>query len=93
MIIAGTSKPALKQLNCSVECYVHDEEVMKESKEKNITRSILGVNKAAKDDAFKIYAIGNAPTALVRLIELYKEGVVKPDLVIGVPVGFRNNFV
>lgn len=88
MIMSGVSKPTLKKLDSSVQCFVHDEDVIKQAKEQGITRSICGINKAAEDKEFKIYAIGNAPTALVRICEMYKEGLIKPDLVIGVPVGF-----
>ncbi len=88
MIIAGISKPSLSKLNCTVNCFVHDEEVVKTAKEKGITRSICGIDKAASDSDYKIYVIGNAPTALVRICELAKEGKINPDLVIGVPVGF-----
>lgn len=88
MITAGVSKPSLAKLACEVACYVHHEDVMKEAKVQGITRSICGINKASADDEVKIFVIGNAPTALVRICELAKEGKINPDLVIGVPVGF-----
>lgn len=88
MIKVGVGKPALKKLNCSIHNFVHDEDVMMEAKKLGITRSICAVNKASQDFDFKIYVIGNAPTALVRICELYKSGLINPDLVIGVPVGF-----
>ncbi|MCT4616529.1 MAG: precorrin-8X methylmutase [Marinifilaceae bacterium] len=88
MISAGVSKPALKKLNCSVDNFVHDQDVVTKAKELGITRSICGIDKAASKSEFKIYMIGNAPTALVRICELAKEGEINPDLVIGVPVGF-----
>lgn len=88
MIVAGVSKPSLKKLNCNIDCFVHHPEVVEQAKSKGITRSIEGINKAATDNQFKIFVIGNAPTALVRICELAKEGTIKPDLVIGVPVGF-----
>lgn len=88
MIIAGVSKPMLKKLNCEILTYVDDAELAVASKEKGLTRSILGIEKAAQDSDIKIYVIGNAPTALVRLTELIMEGKAKPALVIGVPVGF-----
>ena len=75
-------------MGCEITCYVHHEEVVAEAKALGITRSICGVNKAASEKEFKIFVIGNAPTALVRICELAKEGRIKPDLVIGVPVGF-----
>ena len=88
MIIAGVSKPMLKKLNCELFTYVDDAGVAAQSKEKGLTRSILGIEKAAEDPDTRIFVIGNAPTALVRLGELIQEGKVRPALVIGVPVGF-----
>lgn len=88
MIIAGVSKPMLKKLNCELYTYVDDAGVTARSKEKGLTRSILGIEKAAEDPDTRIFIIGNAPTALVRLGELIQEGKVRPALVIGVPVGF-----
>ena len=88
MIIAGVSKPMLKKLNCELFTYVDDAGVAAQSKEKGLTRSILGIEKAAEDPDTRIFVIGNAPTALVRLGELIQEGKVRPALIIGVPVGF-----
>ncbi len=88
MILAGVSKPSLSKLECEAHCFVHDEDVVANAKAHGVTRSIEGINKAANNNDYKIFIIGNAPTALVRLCELYAEGKVKPDLVIGVPVGF-----
>jgi precorrin-8X/cobalt-precorrin-8 methylmutase len=88
MLLAGISKPALQKLACSVHCFVHDEDVVQQAQAQKITRSIVAINKAADDKAFRIFVIGNAPTALVRLCELAKAGALKADLVIGVPVGF-----
>jgi precorrin-8X/cobalt-precorrin-8 methylmutase len=88
MIVAGASKPSLKELKCSIYTYIDDEQVIAESKEKGITRSILGIEKAVADVNTQIFVIGNAPTALVRLGELIAENKVNPALVIGVPVGF-----
>lgn len=88
MIIAGISKPMLKKLNCEAYTLVDDPQVAADSKQKGITRSILGIEKAVLDAETKIFVIGNAPTALVRLAELINDGVVNPALVIGVPVGF-----
>jgi precorrin-8X/cobalt-precorrin-8 methylmutase len=88
MIIAGVSKPSLKKYNCETYTFIDDEQVAAESKEKGVTRSILGIEKAATDLSTKIFVIGNAPTALVRLSELILEKKINPALVIGVPVGF-----
>lgn len=88
MITSGVSKLILSKLACKINCFVHEIDVIDKAKEQGITRSICGVNKASKDKSYKIFIIGNAPTALVRICELAKEGILKPDLVIGVPVGF-----
>lgn len=88
MILAGISKPSFEKLGVEAECFVHHPEVIQQAKSMGITRSICGINKASESSDFKIFVIGNAPTALVRICELAKSGHVKPDLVIGVPVGF-----
>lgn len=89
MIVNGLSKPAMKSLNCSAYCLVSDKEVMVEAKAAGLTRSIVGMRKAATDPETKVFIIGNAPTALYQLKEMIESGEVeKPALVIGVPVGF-----
>lgn len=88
MVMSGTNKRKLKELSSEIYCLVHDEEVFKIAKERGITRSMAGIEKAMMDEKTKIYAIGNAPTAIFRMLELIEEGMPKPDLVIGVPVGF-----
>ena len=67
-----------------------DEDVAAEAKEKGSTRAVASMDKAAKLGEQVIFAIGNAPTALVRLYELIQEKKISPSLVIGVPVGFVN---
>lgn len=89
MIVNGLSKPALNKLSSSAYCLVSDKDVIAEAKERGLTRSIVGMEKAAKDRDTKIFIIGNAPTALFQLKEMIeKNEVEKPALVIGVPVGF-----
>ncbi len=88
MIIAGTSKPSLHELDCEIHCYVHDENVIQKARDQGTTRSICSIDEASEDRDFKVFIIGNAPTALNRICELVDEGRLKPDLVIGVPVGF-----
>ena len=87
MIQSGISKAGLKRFGGEVSCYISDEDVMAEAKGLGITRAICSMRKAVKTGA-KIYAIGNAPTALFELIRLVREGVVQPALIVGVPVGF-----
>lgn len=87
MAKSGINKMALKKLNCTVECYVSNEEVAKIAKERGITRSMAGVEKAV-EDGVEFFVFGNAPTALYKLMELTKEGKANPKFVIGAPVGF-----
>lgn len=89
MIVNGLSKNILKKFNCTPYCLVSDEEVAKESKERGVTRSIVGIEKAGKDRETKIFLLGNAPTALFRLKEMIENNEIeKPALVVGAPVGF-----
>ena len=89
MIVTGLNKMGLAKFGCSAYCLVNDEEVAKEAKERGITRSMVGIEKAVKDKDTKIFLIGNAPTALFKLLEeISKEDAEKPQLIAGVPVGF-----
>lgn len=88
MIQSGVSKPRIEQFGGSVHVYISDDDVMKEAKELGLTRAIISMRKAAALGEGGIYAIGNAPTALLEIIRLAKEGLAKPDLIIGMPVGF-----
>ena len=87
MAYMGINKPALKKANCELKCYIDDERVFKLSKELNTTRSACAVDLAVQD-GIDVFVIGNAPTALFRLLELYKSGKVNPKFIVGVPVGF-----
>ncbi|AHJ12815.1 MULTISPECIES: precorrin-8X methylmutase [Sulfurospirillum] len=89
MIVNGLSKVALGKFSCKPYCLVSDEDVSKEAKERGVTRSIVGMEHAAKDPETKIFLIGNAPTALYTLLEMIKSGdCAKPSLIVAVPVGF-----
>lgn len=90
MALAGISKPTLAQLGGKAVCLMADEAVAREAKARGVTRATVSMEHAAKLDGPLIFAIGNAPTALIRLHELIGEGAVSPALVIGVPVGFVN---
>lgn len=89
MAMSGINKTALATLGGEVYNYITDEDVIAQAKEQGLTRSAVCMDKAAKLDRPVIFAIGNAPTALVRLYELMQEGY-RPALIIGVPVGFVN---
>ena len=67
-----------------------DEDVAQKAKENRTTRAAACMEKASELEGPVIFAIGNAPTALVRIYELVQEGKLTPALVIGTPVGFVN---
>lgn len=90
MAKSGINKRALSRYGGEVYCFVADEDVAQAAKENGTTRSTANIDKAAALGKPLIFAIGNAPTALVRIYELVQEGKLKPELVIGVPVGFVN---
>ncbi|MCQ1528352.1 precorrin-8X methylmutase [Lutispora thermophila] len=83
----GINKKALAKACCEVKCFIDDEEVAEEAKRMNTTRSACAVERAASE-GIDMFVIGNAPTALFRLLELAQEGKVEPQFIVGVPVGF-----
>lgn len=87
---AGINKKSLAKYGGEVHCFMSDEDVAQTAKKNGTTRATASMDKAASLQKPIIFAIGNAPTALVRLYELIQEGKVKPALIIGVPVGFVN---
>ncbi|MGL5439261.1 MAG: precorrin-8X methylmutase [Filifactoraceae bacterium] len=90
MALAGINKAALKKLGVEALCYMADEEVAKEAKERGITRAIIAVEKASRQNKPVIFVVGNAPTALIKLHQLITEENYKPAGIIAVPVGFVN---
>jgi precorrin-8X/cobalt-precorrin-8 methylmutase len=90
MAKSGISKVTLKKSGGEVHCFMSDQDVAEEAKSRGVTRATVCMEKAALVKKPVIIAIGNAPTALIRLDELIKEGKINPILVIGVPVGFVN---
>ena len=90
MARSGINKTVLEKLGGAVHCFMSDPEVAAEAKARGITRAVVSMEHASKLDKPLIFAIGNAPTALMRLRELMDAGEVSPALVIGVPVGFVN---
>lgn len=87
---SGINKKALQRTGGSVHCFMADEDVACAALEHHTTRAQASMDKAAALGLNGIFAVGNAPTALVRLYELIKEGRLAPRLIIGVPVGFVN---
>ena len=93
MALAGIKKTSLQVLNSDARCFISDEDIIKEAKERGVTRACVSMERAFElsktTDKAIVIAVGNAPTALIRLYELIEQGF-KPDLIIGVPVGFVN---
>ncbi len=71
-------------------CFMSDSDVAETAKKNGTTRAVASMEKAAKLDRPLVFAIGNAPTALIQLYEMIQEGRIRPELIIGVPVGFVN---
>lgn len=88
MVEVGISRPRIEKYGGSVRCHISDPEVIAEAKAKGLTRAIVSTRKAAADARNAVFAIGNAPTALLELIRLVEAGEADPALIIGVPVGF-----
>ena len=90
MARSGINKNILSKLGGQVHCFISDEDVAAEAKERGVTRALVSMEKAAKLEKPCIFAIGNAPTALISLKELMDAGKIDPALIIAVPVGFVN---
>ena len=88
MVRAGISKPRIHQFGGDVHVYIADQDVAEKAKQVGVTRAVIAMRKAAKVAPDGIFVVGNAPTALLELIRLVKAGVVRPSLIVGVPVGF-----
>ncbi|MBI1921384.1 MAG: precorrin-8X methylmutase [Geobacter sp.] len=88
MAMAGVSKPRLARFGCPLSCFVSDPQVAVAAKEQGITRSILAMRKGGADSGNGIFVIGNAPTALFELLRLIREEGARPDMIVGLPVGF-----
>ncbi len=90
MALSGINKKVLETYGGMAHCFMADEEVAKEAKERRVTRAVISMEHAAKLDKPVVFAVGNAPTALIRLYELISDGIYRPAFIIGVPVGFVN---
>jgi precorrin-8X/cobalt-precorrin-8 methylmutase len=94
MALTGINKKKLAAYGGTARCYMADTDIAEEAKERGITRASVSMEHAARDSKASgrktIFAIGNAPTALITLREMYDDGIYMPDFVIGVPVGFVN---
>ena len=91
MALAGISKSALNKLGAKALCFVADEDVAKEAKQRGVTRSYVSMERALKIQGPKLLVCGNAPTFLLSLLEISQEnGLPEDTAVVGVPVGFVN---
>jgi precorrin-8X/cobalt-precorrin-8 methylmutase len=90
MAFAGINKKALAKLGGNAHCFMADEEVAITARQRGITRAQVSMEKASNIEKPVIFAIGNAPTALIKLYEMIKEESFSPAFIIGVPVGFVN---
>jgi len=90
MALSGINKGMLAKYGCRAYCFMSDEDVAKKAKEEGTTRAFISMQKACELKNNVIFVIGNAPTALVSLYEMYKNKDLDPAFIIGVPVGFVN---
>ena len=90
MALAGVNKKELAKYGGEAHCFMAEEEVAKIAKERGVTRAAVSMEKAAQIEKPVIFAIGNAPTALIELYEMIQSGKFRPAFIIGVPVGFVN---
>jgi len=90
MVKAGVDKTRLQTLGSDIHCFIKDEDVVRDAQQSGNTRAYAAIDKAAAMKEPLIFIVGNAPTALMRICELYEQGVISPAFVIGVPVGFVN---
>ncbi len=90
MAKAGINKRRILKYGGNVECFIADDDIAKEAKERGLTRSFVSMEKASRLSSDVIFAIGNAPTALLSICQLFSEGKLNPVAVIGAPVGFVN---
>lgn len=90
MVRSGVNKRVLERFGGRAVCFMSDPDVAAEAKERGVTRATVSMERAAREKGPLILALGNAPTALVKVCELMAAGKMSPALVIGVPVGFVN---
>jgi precorrin-8X/cobalt-precorrin-8 methylmutase len=88
MVLSGINKKSIASLGLKAICYISNESLIDESRKSNRTRSEIAMRHAVNEMDGGIVAIGNAPTALYETIKMIREGVTKPAVVIGIPVGF-----
>ena len=90
MALAGISRPGLQKLGASAYCYMAEDFIAERAKAQETTRAAAAMDWAAEHNPGAVFAVGNAPTALISLYEMMEKGIYRPEFVIGVPVGFVN---
>lgn len=92
MALSGISNPFCKKYGIEKACFMADSDIAELSKKSGLTRAVCSIDKASQiyKNRPVIFAIGNAPTALVRIRQLYDVGIFTPSFVIAAPVGFVN---
>jgi precorrin-8X/cobalt-precorrin-8 methylmutase len=88
MVAAGISKPHATALGVALRCFIDDPDVREQAAARGLTRSACAMAKAVAEVGDAVYVVGNAPTALLALCDAVREGVVRPRLVVAMPVGF-----
>ncbi len=88
MALAGINKRALASFGGAVHCFMADEQAARMAKEQKTTRASVSMELASRTSKPVIVAVGNAPTALIRLSDMIRKGQWRPAMIIGVPVGF-----
>lgn len=90
MALAGINKKVLKRYGGEAHCFMADEQVAALAKQRKVTRATVSMEMAASISKPVIFAVGNAPTALIQLYEMIQNDGFRPAFIIGVPVGFVN---
>ncbi|MFO7785850.1 MAG: precorrin-8X methylmutase [Desulfatiglandales bacterium] len=90
MARAGVSSARMERLGCRVACHMREPAVAEQALRNGTSRAAAAVDYAAPELNGAICVVGNAPTALIRLIELVRGGICRPALIVGMPVGFIN---
>lgn len=90
MALAGINKKVLASYGGEAQCFMADSDVAKLAKERKVTRATISMEKASQINKPVIFAVGNAPTALIELYKMIQEDQFQPAFIIGVPVGFVN---
>lgn len=90
MALSGIPVRRLEPLKCKVRCLIDDPAVARRARSEGVTRAWAAVDEVMAHGGADIFVIGNAPTALYRLLDWMERGARPPRLIVGMPVGFVN---